>query len=109
MRGTVPSITLSRHVLVLALDTTTRSGSAAVVSGGELLCEIVGDGSRTHGERLPRDLMRVLEAASVGLDSIDLLAVAAGTWVIHGIAGWHRRHAGAGDVDGPQDCSDLRP
>jgi tRNA threonylcarbamoyladenosine biosynthesis protein TsaB len=72
------SITLSRHVLVLALDTTTRSGSAAVVSDGELLCEIVGDGSRTHGERFPRDLMRVLEAASVGLDSIDLLAVAAG-------------------------------
>jgi tRNA threonylcarbamoyladenosine biosynthesis protein TsaB len=78
VRGTVPSITLSRHVLVLALDTTTRSGSAAVVSDGELLCEIVGDGSRTHGERLPRDLMRVLEAASVGLESIDLLAVAAG-------------------------------
>ena len=78
MRGTVPSITLSRHVLVLALDTTTRSGSAAVVSDGELLCEIVGDGSRTHGERLRRDLMRVLAAASVGLESIDLLAVAAG-------------------------------
>jgi len=78
VRGTVPSITLSRHVLVLALDTTTRSGSAAVVSDGELLCEIVGDGSRTHGERLPRDLMRVLEAASVGLERIDLLAVAAG-------------------------------
>ena len=78
MRGTVASITLSRHVLVLALDTTTRSGSTAVVSGGELVCEIVGDGSRTHGERLPRELMRVLEAASVGLDSIDLLAVAAG-------------------------------
>ena len=78
MRGTVPSITLSPHVLVLALDTTTRSGSAAVVSDGELLSEIVGDGSRTHGERLPRDLMRVLDAASVGLDRIDLLAVAAG-------------------------------
>ena len=85
MRGTLasgepegPSITLSRHVLVLALDTTTRAGSAAVVSDGELLCEIVGDGSRTHGERLPGDLMRVLEAASVGLESIDLLAVAAG-------------------------------
>jgi tRNA threonylcarbamoyladenosine biosynthesis protein TsaB len=78
VRGTVASITLSRHVLVLALDTTTRSGSAAVVSDGELLCEIVGDGSRTHGERLPRDLMRVLAAASVGLESIDLLAVAVG-------------------------------
>jgi tRNA threonylcarbamoyladenosine biosynthesis protein TsaB len=65
-------------VLVLALDTTSRSGSAAVVQDGGLLAEIVGDGSRTHGERLPRDLMRVLDAASVTLEAIDLLAVAAG-------------------------------
>jgi len=65
-------------VLVLALDTTTRSGSAAVVDCGSVVSEIVGDGSRTHGERLPRDLMRVLEAAAVRLESVDLLAVAAG-------------------------------
>jgi tRNA threonylcarbamoyladenosine biosynthesis protein TsaB len=65
-------------VLVLALDTTTRAGSAAVVDDGVLVGEIVGDGSRTHGERLPRDLMRALDAASVRLDDIDLLAVAAG-------------------------------
>jgi tRNA threonylcarbamoyladenosine biosynthesis protein TsaB len=65
-------------VLVLALDTTTRSGSAAVVRDGMLLGEIVGDESRTHGERLPRDLMRALDAASVRLDDIDLLAVATG-------------------------------
>ena len=79
MRNVVdPSITLSRHVLVLALDTTSRSGSAAVVQDGELVGEIVGDGSRTHGERLPLDLMRVLETASVRLDAVDLLAVAAG-------------------------------
>ena len=65
-------------MLVLALDTTTRSGSAAVVRDGVLVGEIVGDGSRTHGERLPLDLMRVLDAASVPLGAIDLLAVAAG-------------------------------
>jgi tRNA threonylcarbamoyladenosine biosynthesis protein TsaB len=65
-------------VLVLALDTTTRSGSAAVVDDGEILGEIVGDLSRTHGERLPRDLMRALEVAAVPLEAIDLLAVAAG-------------------------------
>ena len=47
-------------MLVLALDTTSRSGSAAVVRDGELLGEIVGDDSRTHAERLPGDLMRVL-------------------------------------------------
>jgi tRNA threonylcarbamoyladenosine biosynthesis protein TsaB len=65
-------------VLVLALDTTTRSGSAAVVDSGSIVGEIVGDESRTHGERLPRDLMRVLDAAAVPLEAIDLLAVAAG-------------------------------
>jgi tRNA threonylcarbamoyladenosine biosynthesis protein TsaB len=72
------SITLSRHVLVLALDTTTRSGSVAVVRDGSILAELVGDGMRTHGERLPADLMAVLDAASVTRDAIDLLAVAAG-------------------------------
>jgi tRNA threonylcarbamoyladenosine biosynthesis protein TsaB len=60
------------------LDTTTRSGSAAVVDNGSVVSEIVGDGSRTHGERLPRDLMRILEAAAVPLEAVDLLAVAAG-------------------------------
>ncbi len=58
-----PSITLSRHVLVLALDTTTRAGSAALVEDGAIRHEIIGDESRTHGERLPRDLMRVLDEA----------------------------------------------
>lgn len=65
-------------MLVLALDTTARSGSAAVVDNGTVVSEIVGDGSRTHGERLPRDLMHVLDAAAVPLRAIDLLAVAAG-------------------------------
>jgi tRNA threonylcarbamoyladenosine biosynthesis protein TsaB len=65
-------------VLVLALDTTTRSGSAAVVRDGMPVGEIVGDGSRTHGERLPRDLMRALDAAAIRLEDIDLLAVATG-------------------------------
>jgi tRNA threonylcarbamoyladenosine biosynthesis protein TsaB len=72
------SITLSRHVLVLALDTTTRSGSVAVVRDGSILAELVGDGTRTHGERLPADLMAALDAASVTLDAVALLAVAAG-------------------------------
>jgi tRNA threonylcarbamoyladenosine biosynthesis protein TsaB len=65
-------------VLVLALDTTTRAGSIAVVRNGEIVSERVGDGSRTHGERLPLDLMRTLEAAAVDVSDVDLLAVAAG-------------------------------
>jgi tRNA threonylcarbamoyladenosine biosynthesis protein TsaB len=65
-------------VLVLSLDTTTRAGSVAVVRDDRVLSEIVGDASRTHGERLPRDLMRALDAASLAIGAIDLLAVAAG-------------------------------
>jgi tRNA threonylcarbamoyladenosine biosynthesis protein TsaB len=65
-------------VLVLALDTTNRAGSVAVVNRGVLVGEIAGDPSRNYGERLPQDLMRVLAAAALPLEAVDLLAVAAG-------------------------------
>lgn len=65
-------------MLVLSLDTTTRAGSVAVVRGDDVLAEIVGEASRTHGERLPHDLERALEAASVTIDQVELLAVMAG-------------------------------
>jgi tRNA threonylcarbamoyladenosine biosynthesis protein TsaB len=65
-------------VLVLALDTTNRAGSVAVVDAGVLVSQIAGDPSRNYGERLPQDLMRVLAAASIPLEAVDLFAVAAG-------------------------------
>jgi len=65
-------------VLVLALDTTARAGSAAVVRDGAVLLEQSGDPGLTHGQRLPRDLMRLLDDAGVRLAEIDLFAVAAG-------------------------------
>lgn len=65
-------------MLILALDTTTRAGSAAVVRDGQVLHEATGDAGVTHAERLPGDLQRVLDAAGVTIGEIDLLAVAAG-------------------------------
>lgn len=65
-------------MLVLSLDTSTRAGSAALVEDGVIRHEIIGDESRTHGERLPLDLMRVLDEAGRTLDAIDLLAVITG-------------------------------
>jgi tRNA threonylcarbamoyladenosine biosynthesis protein TsaB len=65
-------------VIILSLDTTTRAGSAAVVRDGIVLAEIVGDPSLKHGQRLPADLMRVLEMAKVALPAVTLFAVAAG-------------------------------
>ena len=65
-------------MLVLALDTTTRQGSVALARDAVLLgCE-VGDDRLTHGERLPGDLIRLLERNNTRLSDIDLFAVAAG-------------------------------
>ena len=65
-------------MVVLALDTTTREGSIAVVRDGVLLDTFTGDASVTHGERLPRDLVRVLERSALELGNVDVFAVAAG-------------------------------
>lgn len=65
-------------MLILALDTTSRAGSLAVVRDGELVHEMSGDPAVTHGQRLPLDFARVCEAAGVALRDIDVFAVAAG-------------------------------
>ena len=44
----------------------------------EVLADLAGDPSVTHGQRLPGELMRALESAAVGLDQVELLAVVAG-------------------------------
>jgi tRNA threonylcarbamoyladenosine biosynthesis protein TsaB len=74
---TSASITLSR-LHILALDTTTPGGSAAVMRDATLLNEWCGDAALTHGERLPGDFLRALEGAGIGFGDLDLLAVAAG-------------------------------
>ena len=62
---------------VLALDTTTRGGSAALIDGA-LVDERRGDDSRSHAERLPSELTRLLEARGLAPASIDLFGVASG-------------------------------
>ena len=59
---------------VLALDTTNRSGSVALVEDDRVLDERAGDASRTQGERLPAEL------ADLGAPwpTIDVFAVASG-------------------------------
>jgi tRNA threonylcarbamoyladenosine biosynthesis protein TsaB len=65
-------------VLILALDTTTRGGSAAVLRDDVVLSLVEGDGARTHGERLPGELDLALARAGEVLGAVDLLAVATG-------------------------------
>lgn len=65
-------------MLVLALDTTTSSGSCALARDGRIVCEQVNDAPNAHAEHLPADLMSLLERAGVSLADIDIFAVATG-------------------------------
>jgi tRNA threonylcarbamoyladenosine biosynthesis protein TsaB len=65
-------------VNVLALDTSTRAGSVAIVRDSVIIYQRTDDSSRTHGERLPTGLMRVVDDARLTPQSLDMLAVAAG-------------------------------
>jgi tRNA threonylcarbamoyladenosine biosynthesis protein TsaB len=63
---------------VLALDTTTRTGSVAVVEDGRVLAVSAGDPSRSHAERLPGEVVDVLSSLSLTPGDMDVFAVAAG-------------------------------
>jgi len=63
---------------VLALDTTTRAGSVALIEDDRVIAEHAGDPARSHAERLPGDLMRLLEEFGRAPSDVDVFAVAAG-------------------------------
>ena len=63
---------------VLALDTTTRAGSAALVEDDRIVEERGGDGALTHAARLPAEITTLVAAHHVALADIDLYAVAPG-------------------------------
>lgn len=72
-------------MVVLALDTTVRSGSVAVLRGRETLVERIGDPAVPHGRRLPGDVLAAIEAAHVTLADVDLYAVASGPGAFTGL------------------------
>lgn len=63
---------------VLALDTTTRDGSVALVRDGVVVVERAGDAAWSHAERIPADLRAVLADAGLTPAALDLVAVATG-------------------------------
>src|SRR5262244_4567549 len=63
---------------VLALDSTTRTGSVALVEDDRVVEERRGDAARTHAERLPMELVALADAHRVALADVDLYAVASG-------------------------------
>jgi len=63
---------------ILALDTSTRAGSAALARDGDIVAAAGGDPSRSHGERLPGDLQALVGEAGITLSHVDLFAVSSG-------------------------------
>jgi tRNA threonylcarbamoyladenosine biosynthesis protein TsaB len=86
---------------VLALDTTTRAGSVALIEDDRVIAERAGDPARSHAERLPGDLLRLLDGSGRASSDVDVFAVAAGPGsftglrigiaTVQGLAFVHRR------------------
>lgn len=65
-------------MLILALDTSTRSGSLALAEGPRLLEASTGDADRLHAVRLPAALVDLLSTHARRLDMVERLAVLSG-------------------------------
>jgi tRNA threonylcarbamoyladenosine biosynthesis protein TsaB len=65
-------------MLILAVDTSTRMGSAAILRDAEVLSEVSGYEETPYSSRIFRDIALLQDRAGLGLDEIDLFAVAAG-------------------------------
>jgi tRNA threonylcarbamoyladenosine biosynthesis protein TsaB len=65
-------------MLILAIDTSTRMGSAAILRDGKLLAEISGYEETLYSARLFRDIAQLQERANFSMDQVDVFAVAAG-------------------------------
>jgi tRNA threonylcarbamoyladenosine biosynthesis protein TsaB len=65
-------------LLVLSLDTTTRTASCAVARDGVVINEEAIDASRQLALQLPGALREILDLSAIGLDEIDAFAVATG-------------------------------
>jgi tRNA threonylcarbamoyladenosine biosynthesis protein TsaB len=63
---------------ILAADTSTKTGSVAVVEDESLVAEYTLNVSETHSARLMPTIDRVLNDAELGIEDIDALAIAIG-------------------------------
>ena len=65
-------------MITLALDTTTKTATSAVVSGGRVLGDWVGDAAVSPAAQLPRGVAEALASAALRLEDVDVFAVAVG-------------------------------
>ena len=66
------------ELLILAIETATRSGSVAIVRGENILASQVGDAAVSHSANLIEMIETALGQAGARLSDIDLFAVAVG-------------------------------
>ncbi|MDI6849010.1 MAG: tRNA (adenosine(37)-N6)-threonylcarbamoyltransferase complex dimerization subunit type 1 TsaB [Candidatus Saccharicenans sp.] len=72
-------------MLLLAVDTTTRFGSVAVVRGGEVLAEVNYVSPSSHSRQVFRAMDEVIRVAGLKFNDLEGLAVAAGPGSFTGI------------------------
>jgi tRNA threonylcarbamoyladenosine biosynthesis protein TsaB len=65
-------------MLILAVDTSTRTGSAALLRDSKVLAEISGYEEEPYSTRLFRDIAMLQDRANFRLAEVDVFAVAAG-------------------------------
>ena len=88
-------------MVVLALETATRAGSVALFDHG--VCRARrGDAARTHGERLPGELIAIAREAGRALADVDLFAVVTGPGSFTGL------RVGVAAIQGLALASDKR-
>ena len=63
---------------VLGLDTTGRVGGVALLRDGTLVDAFVGDPATAHAQRLPGDILTLLNRHGLRASDVDVFAVAAG-------------------------------
>ncbi|MBX3040463.1 MAG: tRNA (adenosine(37)-N6)-threonylcarbamoyltransferase complex dimerization subunit type 1 TsaB [Bdellovibrionaceae bacterium] len=70
---------------VLALETSTRRGGAALIQEGRILSEVVTDRQRSHSELLHQFVEECLSKAQSSLEEVDVFAVSRGPGSFTGI------------------------
>jgi tRNA threonylcarbamoyladenosine biosynthesis protein TsaB len=65
-------------MIVLGLDSSTRSGSLALLRDEVVVAERAGDAARTHGERLPQEIAALLAEFALTVHDVALYGVVAG-------------------------------
>lgn len=70
---------------VLAIDSTAKAASAAFVNDEAVIAEYTRNTGHTHSETLMPMVAQVLDASSVTIDDVDLVAVSAGPGSFTGV------------------------